>query len=75
LNFFIDGACRLIRHGNPTVNLDPNFIHITSLHMLDLSNQDSTTLTPINTKQMYGADWLLKTPVQDEGMSDLAGKA
>ena len=66
MSFFIDGACRLIRHGNPTVYLDPNFVNMTSLHILDLSNQNGTNLTPINTEQTYGADWLLKTPVQDE---------
>ena len=66
MNFFIEGGCRSIRHGNPTVNLDPNFINMTDLHLLDLSDHDATTVTPINTEQTFGGDWLLKTPVQDE---------
>ncbi len=36
------------------------------LHILDLSNRNATTPTPIDTEQTYGGDWLLKTPEQDE---------
>jgi hypothetical protein len=39
---------------------------MTDLHLLDLSDGNVTTITPINTQQTYGGDWLLKTPVQDE---------
>ena len=66
MNFFIGGSCRSIRHGNPTVYLDPNFINMTDLHLLDLSDHNVTTVSPINSEQTFGGDWLLKTPVQDE---------
>jgi len=49
-----------------TVNLDAGFINMTGLHILDLSDLNITVVSPINTVQTYGGDWLLKTPVQDE---------
>jgi hypothetical protein len=49
-----------------TVNLDVRFVNMTGLNILDLSNLNTTVLSPINTAQTYGGDWLLKTPVQDE---------
>ena len=66
MNFLVGGVCTSIRHGNPTVNLDPNFIDMTDLHLLDLSDGNVATVTPINTEQTLGGDWLLETPVQDE---------
>ena len=66
MNFVLGGVCKSIRHGNPTVNLDPNFINMTDLHLLDLSDGNVATVTPINIEQTFGGDWLLKTPVQDE---------
>ena len=58
---------RSIRYGNPSVNLDHNFINMTNPHILDSSGHNATALTPINTEQTYRGDWLLKTPIQDEG--------
>lgn len=49
-----------------SVNLDAGFINMTSLHILDLSDLNTTLVSPINTVQTYGGDWLLKTPVQHE---------
>jgi hypothetical protein len=49
-----------------TVNLDVRFLNMTGLNILDLSNLNTTVLSPINAVQTYGGDWLLKTPVQDE---------
>lgn len=66
MNFFIDKKCQPIRHGNPTVDLDPNFINQTELHVLDLSDTNSTSIIPINVNQTFGGDWLLETPVQDD---------
>ncbi len=66
MNFFIGGRCRPIRHGNPTVDIDPNFVNLTSLHILDLSDADKASVVPINVEQTYGGDWLLETPVQDD---------
>ncbi|KAL7554934.1 hypothetical protein ACHAWF_018496 [Thalassiosira exigua] len=65
MNFFINGRCSPIRGGNPTVDLDPNFVNHTDLHLLDLSGPN-LTVDVINADQTYGGDWLLETPVQDE---------
>jgi hypothetical protein len=66
MNFFIDRECKAIRHGNPTVNLDPNFVNMTDLHLLDLSEMNETSVSPINVNQTFGGDWLLKAAVQDD---------
>lgn len=66
MNFFIDRSCKAIRHGNPTVNLDPNFLNMTDLHLLDLSAMNDTAVSPINVNQTFGGDWLLKSAVQDD---------
>lgn len=63
MNFVVNGRCSSIRGGNPTIDLDPNFVNQTNVHVLDLSNQ---TVTPINAEQTYGGDLLLETGVQDE---------
>ena len=65
MNLFINGRCKSIRHGNPSVSLDPNFLNQTDLHVLDLSSPD-LTVTPINIDQTFGGDWLLETAVEDE---------
>lgn len=39
---------------------------MTDLHLLDLSNTLDKTVTPINSNQTLGSDWLLTTPVEDE---------
>jgi hypothetical protein len=49
-----------------TVNLDAGIINMTGLHILDLSDLNTTVVSPINTVQTYSGDWLLKIPVQDE---------
>ena len=54
-----------IRHGNPTIDLDPNFLNHTELHVLNLTGPN-LTVTPINVNQTYGGDLLLKTAVQDD---------
>ena len=66
MNFFIGGRCQPIRHGNPSVLIDPNFISMTDLHILDLSDTNATSVVQINVEQTYGGDWLLETAVQDE---------
>jgi hypothetical protein len=66
MNFFIGGRCQPIRHGNPTVDIDPNFVNMTDLHVLDLSDTNATSVIPINVDQTYEGDWLLQTAVQDE---------
>jgi hypothetical protein len=47
------------------VNLDPRYLDMASLHILDLSNTNSSVAT-INTDQTYGGDLLLLSDVQDE---------
>lgn len=64
LSFVINGRCVAIRHGNPTVDLDPNFVNTTDLHVLDLSGPN-LTVAPINAEQTYSGDWLLQSEVQD----------
>lgn len=67
MNFFIGGRCQPIRWGNPPVDIDPNFLNMTDLLVLDLSNTtNATSIVPINTEQTHGGDWLLETAVQDE---------
>ena len=66
MNFFIGGRCQPIRHGNPSVDIDPNFINMTDLHVLDLSDTIATSVVSINVDQTYEGDWLLETAVQDE---------
>ena len=66
MNFYINNRCQSIRHGNPDVNLDPNFINMTDLHLLDISDTSTSTVTPINVNQTFYGDWLLETPVQDD---------
>lgn len=39
---------------------------MTELHLLDLTDENSTTITPINVPQTYGGDLLLETAVNDE---------
>jgi hypothetical protein len=68
MNFWIGGRCQPIRHGNPTVNLDPRFLDHDDLHVLDLSDTSTTTVIPINVEQTLGGDWLLQTDVQERGV-------
>ncbi len=55
-----------LRFGNPTVDIDPIFLNMTDIHLLDLTDENSTTVTPINIEQTYGGDLLLETAVDDE---------
>ena len=60
MNLVWNDRCVKIRHGNPTVDIDPNFVNATDLHVLDLSS-DATAITPINVEQTLGGDLLLET--------------
>ena len=55
-----------LRGGNPTIDIDPNFLNMTEIHLLDLTDESSTTITPINVEQTYGGDLLLESAVDDE---------
>eukprot|EP00584_Thalassiosira_punctigera_P014778 CAMPEP_0172554294 /NCGR_PEP_ID=MMETSP1067-20121228/53953_1 /TAXON_ID=265564 ORGANISM="Thalassiosira punctigera, Strain Tpunct2005C2" /NCGR_SAMPLE_ID=MMETSP1067 /ASSEMBLY_ACC=CAM_ASM_000444 /LENGTH=61 /DNA_ID=CAMNT_0013342629 /DNA_START=27 /DNA_END=208 /DNA_ORIENTATION=- len=61
MNFYIDKKCQPIRHGNPSVDIDPNFVDQTGLHILDLSDANETTVIEINANQTFGGDLLLLT--------------
>jgi len=39
---------------------------MTDIHLLDLTDENSTTITPINVEQTYGGDLLLESAVEDE---------
>ena len=64
--YFIFRALFSLRFGNPTVDIDPIFLNMTDIHLLDLTDENSTTVTPINVEQTYGGDLLLESPVDDE---------
>ena len=53
------------RGGNPSVTIDPLFVNMTDLNLLDLTDDNSTTITPINVEQTYGGDLLLESAVND----------
>lgn len=71
MNFKIGNRCLKIRGGNPTVDLDPRFINHADLNVLDLSGLSASNIIPINVEQTLGADWLLKTDVNDDVCSTL----
>ena len=53
------------RGGNPTVNIDLRFVNSADLHVLDLTDENATTITPINVEQTFGGDLLLESAVED----------
>lgn len=48
------------------VNLDPRYLNMTDLHILDLSDPTVATIEAINVDQTHGSDLLLQTAVQDD---------
>ena len=44
-----------IHHGDPTIDLDPNFLNHTELHVLNPTGPN-LTVTPINVNQTYGRE-------------------
>ena len=58
--------CPVCRGGNPTVSLDPLFVNMEDLHILDLSDDSATTIAPINVEQTHGGDLLLESAVEDD---------
>ena len=42
------------------------FVDMTNIHLLDLTDENATSITPINVEQTYGGDLLLETAVDDE---------
>ena len=48
------------------VDLDPRYLNMTGLHLLDLSDPSVTSIATINAEQTFGSDLLLQSAVQDE---------
>ena len=48
------------------VDLDPRFVNMADLYIIDLSTKANVSLTPINVEQTHGSDWLLQSEVRDE---------
>lgn len=58
----VNGECRPVLGGNPTVNLDPLFVDAADFHLLDLT---SSTLQPLDVEYSKGSSLLL-----DQGITD-----
>ena len=46
--------------------MDPRYLNMTEVHLLDLSDPSVTSITTINAQQTFGGDLLLQSAVQDD---------